>query len=164
MARDAAILVVQKERPGDETGDWKQPLRLACHVSLWHMIHFGGHFTLYAQRGQNSQQCTFYGTAFIQDQSRLIQIQYLFNIGLLKRDDETYITLSTEYWNCKVGFWFLKLNAHSIFKNKWPRLSVKSLSWIINFERWNVKLKVECYNLMLAAQVECWGLKLIFGS
>ena len=29
---------------------------------------------------------------------------------------------------------------------------------------WNVKLKVGCYNLMLAAKVECWGLKLIFGS
>ena len=38
------------------------------------------------------------------------------------------------------------------------------LSWIINFKCWNVKLKVGCYNLMLAAQVECWGLKLIFGS
>ena len=29
---------------------------------------------------------------------------------------------------------------------------------------WKVKLKVGCYNLMLAAKVECWGLKLIFGS
>ena len=42
-------------------------------------------------------------------------------------------------------------------------LNVGSLSWIINFKCWNVKLKVECCNLMLAGQVECWGLKLIFG-
>ena len=38
-------------------------------------------------------------------------------------------------------------------------LNVESLSWIINFECWNAKLKVGCYNLMLAAQVECWVLR-----
>ena len=34
-----------------KTGYWKQPLWLACYVSLWHKIHFGGNFTLSAQRG-----------------------------------------------------------------------------------------------------------------
>ena len=38
-------------------------------------------------------------------------------------------------------------------------LNVERLSWIINFECWNVKLKVGCYNLMLAAQVKCWVLR-----
>ena len=33
LAIDAAISVVQKEGIG-ETGDWKQPLWLACYVSL----------------------------------------------------------------------------------------------------------------------------------
>ena len=33
VAREAAMLVVRKERPG-ETGDWKQPLQLACYVSV----------------------------------------------------------------------------------------------------------------------------------
>ena len=33
VAIEAAILLVQKERPG-ETEDWKQPLRGACYVSV----------------------------------------------------------------------------------------------------------------------------------
>ena len=33
VARETAILVLQKERLG-EIGDWKQPLRLACYVSV----------------------------------------------------------------------------------------------------------------------------------
>ena len=28
------------------TEDWQQSLWLACYVSLWYMIHFGGHLTL----------------------------------------------------------------------------------------------------------------------
>ena len=89
-----AILVLQKERPG-ETGDWKQPLRLACYVSFWHMIHFDGHFTLSSQRGQE------FATH---------RVWYEFNIFLTsdykKRWWDLYITPSTEYWNCKVGFGF----------------------------------------------------------
>ena len=73
---------------------------------------------------------------------------------------------NAEHWILKLQSWFLVSQVERAlnFQEQVIMLSVKSLSWIINFERWNVKLKVECYNLMLAAQVECWGLKLIFGS
>ena len=80
MARDAAILVVQKERPGDETGDWKHVVGLSrqpmTHDTFWR--------TFYAVRTTRSEFATtnFYDTAIIHDQPRLIRIQYLFYIGL----------------------------------------------------------------------------------
>ena len=48
----------------------------------WHMIHFGGHFTLFSQRGQEFATMNFNRTAIIHDPSLLIRVQYLFNIGL----------------------------------------------------------------------------------
>ena len=128
VAREAAILVVQKQRPG-ETEDWKQPLRLACYVSVWRMIHFGGHFTLSSRRGQefatidiwyiladilrcphnevkNSQRWTLIARQLFTTH----RFWYEFNIFLTsdynKRWRDLYIRLSTEYWNCKVGFGF----------------------------------------------------------
>ena len=42
------------------------------------------------------------------------RVWYEFNIfsksDYKKRWADLYITQSTEYWNCKAGFWFLKLN------------------------------------------------------
>ena len=130
VARESAILVLQKERPG-KTGDWKQPLRLACYVSVWHMIHFDGHFTLSSQRGQE------FATH---------RVWYEFNIFLTsdykKRWWDLYITPSTEYWNCKVGF---------------------------GFSSWMLVVQLACCSIsrMLRAQfsrtgnhVKCWELKL----
>ena len=76
------------------------------------------------------------------------------------------LTYNAEHWILKLQSWFLVSQVERVlnFQEQVIMLSVKSLSWLINFERRNVKLKVKCYNLMLAAQVECWGLKLIFGS
>ena len=98
VAIEAAILVVQKERPG-ETGDWKQPLRLACYVSVWHMIHFGGHFTLFAQRDQEFATMNFLIARQLFTTRR---VWYEFSIFLpsdyKKRWWDLYITPRTEYW------------------------------------------------------------------
>ena len=51
----------------------------------WHMIHFGGHFTLSSQRCQEFTTMNFNRTAIIHDPS-LLTLQ--------------------EFWNCKVGFGF----------------------------------------------------------
>ena len=112
-------------------------------------------------------------------------VGYEFNIFLTldfkKRWSDLHITPSTEYWNCKVA-WFLVsqvecwlLNLHFVYITEWDisgmlrdqfsrtsdHVNVGSLSWFINFECWNVELKVGCYNLMLLAEVESWVLKLI---
>ena len=85
-----------------------------------------------------------------------------------KRWSDLAITPSTEYWNCKGDFWFLKFNVGCttymlcILVECWAlnfqecviMLNVESLSWIINLECRNGKLKVGCYNLILAAQVD----------
>jgi len=99
------------------------------------------------------------------------RVWYEFNIfstsDYKKRWSYLYITLSTEYWNCKAGFWFPNLNVGcatytSILVECWAlnfqecviMLNVESLSWIINLVCWNGKLKVGWYTLILAAQVE----------
>ena len=145
------------------TGDWKQPLWLACHVSLWHMIHFGGHFTLCPQRGHNSQRRTFMTWQLFTTNG----VSYEFNIFLTSDYKKRWWDIyNAEHWILKLQSWFLVSQVERAlnFQGQAIMISVNSLSWIINFECWNVKLNVACWNLMLAAQVECWGLKLIFGS
>ena len=159
VAREAAILVVQKQRPG-ETEDWKQPLRLACYVSVWHMIHFGGHFTLSSQRGQefatidiwyiladilrcphnevkNSQRWTLIARQLFTTH----RLWYEFNIFLTsdynKRWWDLYITSSTEYWNCKVGLNVRMLRAQ-FSRTSSHMLNVELLT--LNVEKWSWKL------------------------
>ena len=93
----------------------------------------------------------------------LIRIQHLLTSDYKKRWWDIY---NAEHWILKLQSWFLvsQVERALSFQEQVIMPSVKSLSWTINFKCWNVKLKVECYDLMLAAQVECWGLKLIFGS
>ena len=148
------------------TGDWKQSLWLACHVSLRHMIHFGGYFTLYSQRGQNAQRRTFMTRQLFTTN----HVSYEFNIFLTSDYKKRWWDISNaEHWILKLQSWFLvslverALNFHS-FQEQVIMLSVKSLSWIINFECWNVKLKVKCYiklnvsrsSWMLRTQVDFW--------
>ena len=85
------------------TEDWQQSLWLACYVSLWYMIHFGGHFKLSAQRGQEFVTTNFNRTAIIHDPSRLIRIYIFLTSDLKKGWWDLYITSSIEYWNCKFG-------------------------------------------------------------
>ena len=147
-----------------KTAYWKQPLWLACYVSLWHKIHFGGNFTLSAQRGQDFATMKFNPWRQLFTTHR---VWYEFNIfsksDYKKRWADLYITPSTEYWNCKAGFWFLKLNVGCTtymlcilvecwalnFQERVIMLNVESLNSIIKLECWNGKLKVGCYNLIL---------------
>ena len=88
-------------------------------VSVWHMIHFGGHFTLSSQRGQEFATMNFNRTAIQLFTTH--RVWYEFNIFLTsdykKRWWDLYITPSTEYWNCK-----LKL-----------KVEIESLFWLFNW-------------------------------
>ena len=148
-----------------ETGDWNQSLSLACYVSLWHKIHFGEHFPLSAQRGQD------FATMKLNPWRQLFtthRVWYEFNIFLTsdyKKDDQTFY--SAEHWILKlqswffvsqVEYWFRLHKLHFVyiisrmlraqFSRTSDRVNVGSLSWIINFpnvETWSWKLGALTY-------------------
>ena len=84
----------------------KKQLQLACYVSVWHMIHFGGHFTLFAQRDQEFATMNFLiatmNFSIAQQLFTTRRVWYEFSIFLTsdykKRWWDLYITPRTEYW------------------------------------------------------------------
>ena len=145
---------------GNNPGGW--PVTSAYDI----MIHFGGYCTLYSRRGQNAQRRTFMTRQLFTTN----RVSYEFNIFLTSDYKKRWWDISNaEHWILKLQSWFLvslverALNFHS-FQEQVIMLSVKSLSWIINFECWNVKLKVKCYiklnvsrsSWMLRTQVVFW--------
>ena len=147
---------------GPETGNNPCGWPVTSAYDIWYILAD----ILRWQRGQNVQRRTFMTRQLFTTN----RVSYEFNIFLTSDFKKRWWDISNaEHWILKLQSWFLvslverALNFHS-FQEQVIMLSVKSLSWIINFECWNVKLKIECYNLMLAAQVECWGLRLIFGG
>ena len=145
------------------TEDWQQSLWLACYVSLWYMIHFGGHLTLSAQRGQEFHSHGNYSRP-IASHTNI----YLFNIQLKK--EMMRLLYNVEHWILKLQIWLRFITSHSRFALASTMLQyyIKVECCALNFQeqviKFKLNLKVGCYNLMLAAQVECWGLKLIFGG
>ena len=72
----------------------------------WHMIHFGGHFTPFSQRGKEFATMNFNRTAIMTTHRFWYQFNIFLTSDYTKRWWDLYITPSTEYWNCKVGFGF----------------------------------------------------------
>ena len=102
LARGSRVLLTDPLFTLGETGY----LKLACYVSLWHKIHFGVHFTLSAQRGQDFATMKFNPwRQLFHYSSRLIRVQYLFDIGLWKK--MTKLIYNTKHWILKLQSWFL---------------------------------------------------------
>ena len=89
------------------------------------------------------------------------------------------LTFNAEPWILKLQSWFLVSqiecrlhNLHVVYISRMLCAQFSGTSdhvkcWefklFINFDCWNVSLKVGCYNLMLVAEVECWNLKFLEG-